>query len=317
MSAKHARPARSRTVLRTAGTAAGPAGRRLATAAIILAAGAAPVAAAASAQADSVLGTAPGSSSVDAGALPEIDNTPLSLGGLTTPLTQTLPETIMPGVQNLPVLGSALPLVAGVPSLTDALPVGAVAGVPIDGLPVGQLLPRSAPMPRAASPLGNVGTLGNTDGLGNLGDLGNVGGLGNGLGTLNALGSGAMSAGVPVALGAAQTSLAATADTASGTVGDLAASLPNGGLTGISGLATGVTPQSDALTGMVIQQAKPVVDQLQQSGVPTVGGLTNQLGQTPLPAVGTVGRVTQTLPITTVLGTSNPLADTLNSTTEL
>jgi len=293
MSAKHARPTRPGIGRITGGVT----GRRLATAAIILAAGAAPLAAAASAQADSGLDLVPGSAVADAtsaDAFPLVNDLPMGLSGLTAPVTDTLPMgAIMPAAQQLPVVGGALPLVSAVPSLTDALPVGAVAGLPVDGLPVGQLLPRSAPMP---GPLGPLGLL-------------------NGA----ALSSAAMGPGGLGGLGsAAQTAQSTVTDSVatstSAAVVALAATMPNGGL---GGLTAGVAPQTDPVTAPLFQQAGPVAGQLERSGVPTIGSLTNQLSQTPLPAAGTVGHLTQTLPISSVLGTSNPLANALNSATQL
>lgn len=72
-------------------------------------------------------------------------------------------------------------------------------------------------------------------------------------------------------------------------------------------LTTGVAPQANQLTGGLVGQATPVVSQLRQAGVPTVGDLTAGLSGTRLPVVGTVGSVTETLPVTTVLGSGSPV----------
>jgi len=304
MTAKHARPNEP-----FARIAAQITGRRLAVAAIMLAAGAAPLASAADAQADSSL--ANGTNAAGTSALPLVNDLPMGLSGLTNPVTQSLPlNSVLPEAQSLPVVGQALPLVSAASGLAQALPLGAVAGLPVDGLPVGQLLPRSAPQPAAANPLAALGALG--------GGALSPSALASGV-LAGTPAAGLLGAAAPAAVGpTAQASLSMVTDSvtgsATGAVGALTSTMPNGGL---GGLTAGLTPQTDALTTPLLQQAAPVVSQLQQSGVPTVGGLTNQLSQTSVPMVGTVGHLTQTLPISSVLGTSNPLADTLNSATQL
>lgn len=279
MSAKHARPA----------SAGRTAGRRLATAAIILAAGAAPVLAAAGAQADAVTDSASGAAAGANSALPMLGDLPLGLGALAGPVAQALPTGADGSeVTSLPVVGSALPLVEAAPALADALPLSSLGGLPVDGLPVGsaanRLLTRAAPLPGTAGPLAALSAL-------------------NPLASADPAGLGTL----------AQTSLAAVTDSTSGAVGSLGQSMPGG----LGGLTAGFTPQTDALTGAVLQQADPMVAQLQQSGVPTVGDLTNRLGQTSLPVVGPVGHLTQTLPLSSVMGSANPLADTLGTATQL
>lgn len=70
---------------------------------------------------------------------------------------------------------------------------------------------------------------------------------------------------------------------------------------------------ADALVGGVISQADPAAAQLRRSGLPTVGDLTGTLSGTQVPGVGTVGSVTQKLPVTTVLGAESPVTGTLRS----
>lgn len=78
-------------------------------------------------------------------------------------------------------------------------------------------------------------------------------------------------------------------------------------------LASGFAPQTDALTGGVIGQAAPLVAQLRQTGVPTVGDLTGKLSETQLPMVGSVGSLTQALPVTSMLGADGPVTGALQN----
>jgi hypothetical protein len=78
-------------------------------------------------------------------------------------------------------------------------------------------------------------------------------------------------------------------------------------------LTAGLTPQADELAGGVISQAAPLVSQLRQGGVPTVSDLTGKLSGTQLPMVGSVGSLTQTLPVTSVLGSGSPVTGALQN----
>lgn len=78
-------------------------------------------------------------------------------------------------------------------------------------------------------------------------------------------------------------------------------------------LTSGIAPQARDLSGGLVGQTQPLVSQLRSSGVPTVGDLTGGLSATQLPVVGTVGSVTQTLPVTTLLGTSSPVTGVLQN----
>src|SRR5947209_2628387 len=78
-------------------------------------------------------------------------------------------------------------------------------------------------------------------------------------------------------------------------------------------LTAGLTPQADELAGGVIGQATPLVAQLRQSGVPTVSDLTGELSGTQLPMVGSVGGLTQTLPVSTMLGAGSPVTGALQN----
>jgi hypothetical protein len=78
-------------------------------------------------------------------------------------------------------------------------------------------------------------------------------------------------------------------------------------------LTSGLSPQADALAGGVIGQAAPLVSQLRQGGVPTVSDLSGKLSGTQLPVVGSVGSLTQTLPVTGVLGADSPVTGALQN----
>ena len=78
-------------------------------------------------------------------------------------------------------------------------------------------------------------------------------------------------------------------------------------------LTAGISPQADQLAGGVIGQATPLVSQLRQGGVPTVSDLTGKLSGTQLPMVGSVGSLTQTLPVTSVLGADSPVTGALQN----
>lgn len=78
-------------------------------------------------------------------------------------------------------------------------------------------------------------------------------------------------------------------------------------------LTSGLSPQAEDLAGGVIGQATPLVAQLHQSGVPSVSDLTGKLSGTQLPMVGSVGSVTQMLPVTTVLGADSPITGALQN----
>ncbi|MGH6656571.1 MAG: hypothetical protein ACRDVE_15370, partial [Actinocrinis sp.] len=82
-------------------------------------------------------------------------------------------------------------------------------------------------------------------------------------------------------------------------------------------LADNVAPQSDALTGGLVGQTQPLVSQLHTRGVPTVGELTNNVSSTNLPVVGTVGSLTQTLPVSSVLGSTGPVTGALQNVSGL
>jgi hypothetical protein len=285
MSGKHARSARPGP----AGATGRSAGRRLAAGAIILAAGATPLVAAAGAQAASpidLLGAATGAT----GALPALGSLPLSLNPAAASAGQVAPlDSVLPAAQSMQMLDNALPLSEVAPINIGPRPISPSADGPADGVQAAQT--RSAPLPDTANPQAAPGSLGP-------------------LGSVSSVGS-PSPAGLSML---AQSSLTAVTDPTSNTLGTVGQSVPGGG---VGALTSGFTPQADTLTGSALQQTNPVVGRLQQRGVPTVGNLTNKLGESSVPMVGPVGHLTRTLPLSTVLGTANPLADTLSTATQL
>lgn len=80
-----------------------------------------------------------------------------------------------------------------------------------------------------------------------------------------------------------------------------------------AGMLNGTAGRRIAATGGVISQAEPLVAQLRQTGVPTVGDLTGKLSDAQLPMVGSVGSLTQTLPVTGMLGADSPVTGVLQN----
>ena len=78
-------------------------------------------------------------------------------------------------------------------------------------------------------------------------------------------------------------------------------------------LSQGLEPQTQSITGAVVGQTSPIVGQLHQAGLPTVGDVTGQVSQTSLPGVGAVGGLTESLPVTSALGRNSPVTGALNS----
>lgn len=78
-------------------------------------------------------------------------------------------------------------------------------------------------------------------------------------------------------------------------------------------LTSGIAPQTSSLTDGLVEQATPLVSQLHQVGVPTVGDVTSGLSGTQVPVVGTVGSVTQMVPVTTILGAQSPVTGTVQN----
>jgi hypothetical protein len=130
-----------------------------------------------------------------------------------------------------------------------------------------------------------------------------------------ALGAAAVAAGtVPLAAaGSAQAAVAPPSTSA--LVARLTPELLQQGPVGT--LASGFTPPAQALTAGLVTRANPVVAGLSQAGVPTVGAMTNRLGQSSLPMVGNVDRLTQSLPVDSMLGPGDPLTSSLNDVTRL
>lgn len=262
-----------------------PTGRRLAVAAAALAAGAVPLACAGTA--DAATATAPQAMLPTLG-LPEM---PLPLG---------LPDSVgslaggLPLVQDVPVND----LVSGItPPLNEVVQVGNLGLLPE--------LPQTAPMVRSADFVQQPDTL-----------AANAENMALSAGSLAASADHALTDGAQASverltgalpLGNLVPQLASTSD---GPL-QLAPHVLSDGALGT--LTSGIAPQTTNLTGGLIGQAEPLVSQLRQSGVPTVGDLTGGLSSTQLPVVGTVGSITQTLPVTTLLGTDSPVTGALQN----
>ncbi|HEV2634720.1 MAG TPA: hypothetical protein VGX23_06205 [Actinocrinis sp.] len=327
MTAKHARPGRP-SLVRVSGQTTG---RRLAAGAIILAAGAAPLLTGTGAQADSASTAAIPAAADGAGALPVIGSLPLGLGSLDDPTVPSAPATpaaadaqtswfsapaaasplglsdlsdltsldgldpqslpfgsLLPSAQGSPSVDGSLPLVGPMPAIGEIRPFGSLTGASAQQGGPGRPLAREAPAPLGVSPFAAIAALNplvpafpvTPAGVGDL----------------------------------AQSSAGSLAASTSATLGSIGQEVPPGG---VGALTSGFTPQADALTGAVLQQSTPMVAQLQERGVPTIGDLTNQVGDTALPMIGPIGHLTQALPLSTVLGTENPLADALSTATQL
>lgn len=76
-------------------------------------------------------------------------------------------------------------------------------------------------------------------------------------------------------------------------------------------LTGGVGLQTEQMARNVVDQARPMADQLRQGGVPTVGEMTSSLSRTGMPVFGTVGGLTSAVPVGAVLGT--PVMNTLGA----
>jgi hypothetical protein len=85
----------------------------------------------------------------------------------------------------------------------------------------------------------------------------------------------------------------------------------------LGNLSQGLAPQTQDLTGAVVGQTAPLVNGLHQAGVPTVGDVTGQVSAATLPGVGTVGGLTKSLPVTSVLGPNSPVTGALNNLGQL
>ena len=264
-----------------------PAGRRRAVAAAALAAGALPLACAGTAAA--------AAAAQDAPMLPTLGlpNLPLPLG---------LPDSVGPLTDSLPLAGN-LPvadLVTGMtPPLNEVVQIGDLGGI----LP--QRAPQAAPMIRSADAMARPATLAaNAESMalsaGNLATTAD-----------HTLTSGAQAAAGRLTSALPLSNLVPQLASASGGPLQLAPNVLREGAVGT--LTSGLSPQTRDLTGGLVGQAQPLVSQLRQTGVPTVGDLTGGLSSTQLPVVGTVGSVTQTLPVTTLLGTESPVTGALQN----
>jgi hypothetical protein len=257
------------------------AGRRLAVTAAALTAGAVPLACA---------GTAAAATG------PQADLQMLGLPNLALPFG--LPDSIDPLVSSVPIandlpLGSTLN--AATPPLSDITQVGDLGLLP-ERAPAAQAQVRSATL--AAQPADSAQKLA-------------VAGSNLATAADRLLGSQAQGATTRLAealpLNNLTPQLAASADSPL----SLAPNVLHQGALGT--LTSGLSPQADALAGGVIGQATPLVSQLRSGGVPTVSDLTGKLSGAQLPMVGSVGSLTQTLPVSTMLGADSPVTGALQN----
>lgn len=85
----------------------------------------------------------------------------------------------------------------------------------------------------------------------------------------------------------------------------------------LGGVTSDLAPRAQSLTGRIATGAAPTVSRLHAQGVPTVGDVTRGLGRSSLPSLGNVGRLTQSLPVESMLGPDDPLSAALNNATRL
>lgn len=76
-------------------------------------------------------------------------------------------------------------------------------------------------------------------------------------------------------------------------------------------------PAAQKVTGAAVTGTRPVISRLRSAGVPTVSDATGQLGSMRLPVGGSVGNVTDALPVSSTLDSSAPLADAFADASEL
>ncbi|HTJ72876.1 MAG TPA: hypothetical protein VL551_35390 [Actinospica sp.] len=82
-------------------------------------------------------------------------------------------------------------------------------------------------------------------------------------------------------------------------------------------LTNGFGGKSMELTNGVVGQARPLVDQLQKQGVPTVGDVTTSLSQSKLPVFGSVGGLTAAVPVSEMVGNNSPVLGTVGAVSGL
>lgn len=265
---------------RTRGILSGGTGRRLAATAAALTAGAVPLACA---------GTAAAATG------PQADLQTLGLPNVALPFG--LPDSIDPLVASVPVANS-LPLdstlSAATPPLSDLMQVGDLGLLP--QRPQADAQVRSATL--AAQPADSAQKL--AVGAGNLANAAD-----------RLLGGQTQRAATQLAEALPINNVMPQLAAESGNPLALAPNVLHQGALGT--LTSGISPQADELAGGVIGQAAPLVSQLRQGGVPTVTDLTGKLSGTQLPVVGSVGSLTQTLPVTSVLGADSPVTGALQN----
>jgi hypothetical protein len=101
----------------------------------------------------------------------------------------------------------------------------------------------------------------------------------------------------------------------SGQPSQLVPSTLQGGAVGT--LTNGFGTKGMELTRGVVGKAAPVVAQLKQAGVPTVGDMTTALSHSQVPDLGTVGDVTGAVPVGAMLGNDSPVLGTVGAASGL
>jgi hypothetical protein len=71
------------------------------------------------------------------------------------------------------------------------------------------------------------------------------------------------------------------------------------------------------LASGTVDQVQPVVSQLHQRGVPTVGDVTTSLSKTDVPVFGTVGNLTSAVPVSQMVGDRSPVLGTVGAASGL
>jgi len=82
-------------------------------------------------------------------------------------------------------------------------------------------------------------------------------------------------------------------------------------------LTDGFGGKAMQLTNGAVGQVQPVVSQLHQQGVPTVGDVTTSLSQTKVPVFGTVGGLTSAVPVSEMVGDQSPVLGTVGAASGL
>ena len=218
-----------------------------------------------------------------------------------------------------------------------ALPLAAAGSAFADSAPAGQgplssLAPSTVPFGLGAAAVPLAGTL--TDAV-----TSSVGSGGLPVDGLLGASTPQTQARAAALTGQAQTEAANLAATTSQMAGRLTGQLPVAGLVdevapAVSGgpmqlapsllqdgtvgtLTDGFGAKAMDLTGGAVDQMHPVVSQLHQQGVPTVGDVTTSLSRTDVPVLGNVGNLTSAVPVSEMIGDQSPVLGTVGAASGL